>query len=171
MEQEFIQKLIDTKEEYSKKVIAAYLTEDSIDNNIDIIDNDEELKASDIESMKKHNQDFNALLSAYVKNADKNLRNKLELKITFFYVCIIIMILVTFVTILISCIALFNDFKTEHIISVLLTNAVSFFTSFIILPKTIATYLFNTDEEKNMTEIIKSIQDYDKDIRNRLKKN
>lgn len=169
MNQEVIGKLIDTKEEYSKKVIGAYLTEDSIDNNIDIVNNDEELKVSDIDSMKKHNQDFNTLLSAYVKNADNNLKNKLNLKITFFYVCIIIMILITFSTVLISIITLFNDFATEQIVSVLLANTISFFTSFIILPKTIATYLFNTDEEKNMTEIIKSIQDYDKDIRNALK--
>lgn len=167
MEHGIFQKIIDTED--SQKIIEAYLNQDSNDNKIDIVHSDYQLEASDIDSMKKHNQYFNELLSAYVKNADKNLRTKLGFKKNFFNVCIGILIAVTTVMLLTIIIALFKDFETSELISIALTNVVSFMTSFIILPKTIADYLFNTDEEKNMSDIIKSIQDYDKDIRNGLK--
>ena len=169
MEQDNIINLIDTEEEYSKKVIEAYLTEDSNKKKIDIVHNDYDLVESDTDSMKIHNQCFSQLLKAYVKNADKNLTTKLSLKITFFYICIVILILITFSTVLISIFALFNDFEKSTLFSILLTNSISFLTSFIVLPKIIAKYLFNTEEEKNMSDIIKSIQEYDKNIRNGLK--
>lgn len=170
MEQDNIVKITDTDEEYSKKVIEAYLTEDSNKKKIDIVHSDYDLMESDTDSMKIHNQCFNQLLKAYVKNADKNLNTKLSLKITFFYICVVILILITISMVLISMFALFNNFEKSTLFSILLTNAVSFLTSFIVLPKIIAKYLFNTEEEKNMTEIVKSIQAYDKDIRNRYRK-
>ena len=36
----------------------------------------------------------------------------------------------------------------------------------IIIPKIIAQYLFNTDEEKNLSEIISNLQKYYEDVRN-----
>ncbi len=50
-------------------------------------------------------------------------------------------------------------------VSVLIGTFVSFLTVFIVVPHTIAKYLFNTDEEKYMTDIIKSIQVHDAEIR------
>ena len=38
-------------------------------------------------------------------------------------------------------------------------------TAFIVIPKIIAEYLFNTSDETNFTDIIKNMQEYDKSVR------
>lgn len=50
------------------------------------------------------------------------------------------------------------------------TGTVSFASVFIVLPKIIAEYLFNTSDEKNMVDIIKNMQEYDKSLRENIKK-
>ena len=39
-----------------------------------------------------------------------------------------------------------------------------------IVPKIIAEYLFNTSDEKNMVEIIKNMQEYDKSVRDKIRR-
>ena len=46
---------------------------------------------------------------------------------------------------------------------------VALITVFIVLPKIMTKYLFDTEEEKNIYSIVKQIQDYDKIIREDLK--
>lgn len=46
--------------------------------------------------------------------------------------------------------------------SIAVPALVSFLTIFFVIPKVITEYLFNSEEEKYMSEIIKNIQNYDK---------
>ena len=135
-----------------------------------MIPNDTVLRDSDIDSMKKHNIDFDYLLNTYVDNTRKNLNTKLELKKSFFKVCIKIMMLISILMAVVTLWALKFGISGVEMISVIIGNIGAFLTTFIVLPQTIADYLFNNEEEKNMVEIIKNIQEHDKDIRNRLEK-
>lgn len=58
-----------------------------------------------------------------------------------------------------------DDITLEAILSIaaLVIPAISsLIVAFIKIPEIIAQYLFNAEEDKNMTTIIKNIQDYDK---------
>ena len=46
---------------------------------------------------------------------------------------------------------------------------VSMITVFMVLPKIMTKYLFDIEEEKNIYNIVKQIQDYDHIIRDNLK--
>ena len=50
------------------------------------------------------------------------------------------------------------------LLAALVPSLVSLITSFIVIPKVIAKYLFNIKEENSMVEIIKSLQSYDDDL-------
>lgn len=152
-----------------REIIEKYLNIDVMSpRRINMVPDDNTLKYSDINSMKNHNENFDRLLSIYVDNAYKNLTKKFDFKKEFFEVCLNTMVLVTLLMMFVTVWVLIKGVAGTEIISILITNIGAFLTTFIILPKTIADYLFDSEEEKNMTEIIKNIQEHDKDIRNRL---
>ena len=62
-----------------------------------------------------------------------------------------------------------NEVSTDTLIVTMVNTIISFLSSFIVLPKIIAEYLYNSDEEKDMTELIKNIQERDKTIRANMK--
>lgn len=159
-----------------KSIISNYLGLDNIDkcsndyqlmntNTINVLNNDDDLRRSDISSMRDHNEQFNRLLETYVDNLEENLYNKQIYKKRFFYSCLIILF---GIALLLAIVSISSLIIKEASIAVLIANIVSFLTAFIVLPNTIANYLFNNKEEENMTQIIKSIQEHDKEIRNSL---
>lgn len=157
----------------SKPLIEQYLELDDNETEnvkINVISNDNKLKNNDIKYMKSHNESFDRLLKTYVDNADKNLQTKLKFKKTFFRMCVWILSLIFSLLFITTIVCFFIDLPKETLLAIMITNILSFLTSFIVLPNTIATYLFNSDEEKNMTELIKSIQEYDKSIRKEMEK-
>jgi len=157
-----------------KKLNDKYLITKNIANlkKESVVNNDKELSNSDINSMKNHNDFYDELLKNYVDNSKKALECKLKLKKIFFWLCMVILIIssicvIAFPLIAIFCTSFNNDIA--NFITICVTSVISFLTSFLVLPKIIAEYLFNNEEEKNMVQIISSIQDYDKHIRNNLK--
>ena len=60
--------------------------------------------------------------------------------------------------------------NTIHIVSELVAATVALASALIVLPKIIAEYLFNTSDEKNMVEIIKNMQEYDKSVRDKIRR-
>lgn len=138
-------------------------------NKIEVIKNDGViLRKSDINAMQSHNISFDELLKTYVKNTKSNLLMKLILKWVFFICCMLILIVLFGFLIYSSKYCLKNEVSQNSLITVMVANVISFLTSFIVLPHTIANYLFNNKEDENMTQIIKNIQDYDKNIRDGL---
>lgn len=168
MEKDVEKKLSNFEDKYQIQLL---LSEDtSGKRKIDIAHEEFDLQYSDNESMKEHNKKFDELLEIYVKNVRKNLLCKLICKVIFFGVCVIILIM-TFLSLLgITIYSLYRELSTNTLITVMITNLISFLTSFIVLPKIIAQYLFNTKEEKYMSDVIKSIQEHDREIRKGINK-
>lgn len=150
--------------EEDKKIIDKYLKLDDDNNKINVIHND-----ADREYINANNKSFSNLLNTYVKNANRNLITKLVFKIIFFLVCVGILLGISILLIRITWFCLNNKVSTETLIVTMLNTIVSFLSAFIVLPRVIAEYLYNSDEEKNMTELIKNIQERDKSIRENMK--
>ncbi len=162
---------LDTKEaEESKDIIQKYLKQDNDDNNKILIVHNDKMLESDIGYIKANNKSFNQLLDAYVKNTKQNLSAKLWFKKIFFATCIIILLAIATLMFFVTVYCLFNDVSKETLIISMINSIVSFAASFIVLPHTIANYLFNTDEEKDMTGLVKNLQDHDVEIRKRISK-
>lgn len=136
------------------------------------IDNDSDLRKVDMDSLSKHIKDYDDILRNYAKYVDETLSQKRKMKNMFFIVSILTMIFcVIIVAICVKC--LLDNFYNPEInalnyIVPTLTAIASFLTVYIIIPKIIAKYLFNSKEDKAMKDIISSIQEYDKYIRDSL---
>ena len=171
--------IIDAKEEKNtvqkylkeeKNTIQKYLQEDNRDNKISIFHSDFSMLKSDIDYIQSNNKSFSRLLDAYVNNTRKNLLAKLWFKIVFFCACVVILISIVVLMIWGTIYCLKNPVEKETLIISMINSVVSFTASFIVLPHTIANYLFNTDEEKDMTEVVKSIQEHESKIRDKIQK-
>lgn len=128
-----------------------------------------DLREKDIDSLGNHINDYDNILRNYSNHVDKTLYHKRIMKICFFTMSILIVIACTVITIICIICLLCNigdtNFNIIDYIIPTITSITSFLTVFIIIPKIIAKYLFNSKEDESMKEIISSIQEYDKYIR------
>ena len=152
--------------EADKETIKRYLRMDYDTNKIDLIHTDIN---NDREYINSNNESFKKLLNTYVDNANRNLVTKLIFKTIFFIACIAILIGIFVLLCKITWFCLNNEVSTETLIITMVNTVVSFLSSFIVLPHTIAQYLYNNEEEKNMTEVVKNIQERDKIIRENMR--
>ena len=142
-------------------------------SNILTVKNDEELlEASDEKSLKEHSKNYDTILLNYTSYLEKILNSKRIMKNFFFWmsfsimiICILCMVILIFVAI---SLANNENFDITNYIIPFCTSIISFLTVFMIIPKIIAKYLFNNNEEAVMQTIIASIQEYDKYIRTQL---
>lgn len=153
--------------EADKETIKRYLRMDYDTNKIDLIHSDMD---NDREYINANNDSFKKLLKTYVENAKQNLLAKLIFKAIFFAACVVILIGIFVLLCKITWYYLNNEVSTETLIITMINTVVSFLSAFIVLPHTIAQYLYNTEEEKNMTELVKNIQERDKIIRENMRK-
>ena len=123
---------------------------------------DRDLQSSDTKNMIRHGELYTDLLDVYVDDIRQTLENKRKLKEQFYDVCESILTFTCAIFFIVIALMLTGVVSR---VSVLIGTFVSFLTVFIVVPHTIAKYLFNTDEEKYMTDIIKSIQVHDAEIR------
>ncbi len=132
---------------------------------------DEELQRDDRLRMKERNEKYSEILSLYTSDVKKVLWTKFIFRIIFLVVSLAALI----GTFAVFCVVLWwlihknvNVGYLETIVSVL-SSMVSMVTVFIVLPKIMTKYLFDTEEEKNIYNVVKQIQDYDQVIRSNLK--
>lgn len=125
---------------------------------------DLDLLSSDTENMIEHGKLYTRLLKIYVDNIGNTLERKRILKEQFYHLCEFILAFTCAVFFIMIFFMLTGVVPVDNIIAIIGTF-VSFLTVFIVIPHTVATYLFNTEEEKYMTDIIKSVQDHDVEIR------
>lgn len=154
------------------------LEQQAIDNlNIGTLNrNDDDLinlKKSDTTDLKAHSEKYGELLDIYTQFVQTTLNSKHEMKSSFFKLStdILKVIIVCFTTSIVISITLVLVYGTKYISSilpVLLPELISFLTIFIVIPKTIAKYLFNSKEENIMKDIVVSIQNFDKSVREKL---
>jgi hypothetical protein len=119
--------------------------------------------------LPKHNAVYTNLLKIYENTTRINIYLKVLFKFTFFIVAIYIWLKMVFIF-NDSFYSVLNIIKTNKtldsqavldLIATFIPPLVSLTTSFIIIPKIIAKYLFNIKEEKSMVEIINNLQRYD----------
>ena len=134
------------------------------------VTSDNNLVELDPEYLSHHNKDYSALLDIYIENARYSLQDKRRYKKIFYYSSLIVLASII-ITLLISIIIAFTSKSSLQTIVTLITVATSFMTAFIVIPKTIAEFLFNTSDETNFTEIIKNMQNYDKSVREHIHTN
>lgn len=132
----------------------------------DLLKDDESLVASDTQSMLLHNKAYTSILRAYEVNVDKNLKAKRRYKSIFFYLICAVLALIASLTIAVVILGIAGviSAKNENI-GIYVTALGSFLSSFLILPKVVAKYLFNREEETKVADIVRTMQSYDTDIR------
>ncbi len=136
------------------------------------VESDEELHRGDTSSLLEHNQQYTALLNAYVDNFKNNSEIKIKNKQCVFIISMILLVGIpvfslSLIAVTLACLACGCITALESLPE-LLAALVSLLGTFIAIPKIIIKYLFNKDEEKHLADIINKIQDYDRDIRGRL---
>lgn len=131
------------------------------------VSTDSDLSELDTGYLSHHNDDYSALLDIYVENARHSLNDKRQYKKIFYYSSLAVLGGIIFILIITIIFAFFSKSSVQTIVT-LVTVATSFMTAFIVIPKIIAEYLFNTSDESNFTDIIKNMQDYDKSVREHI---
>lgn len=134
------------------------------------VTSDHNLAELDTGYLSHHNEKYSALLDIYVANAKESLCDKRKYKKIFYYGSLTVLAGII-ITLLISIVIAFTSKSSLQTIVTLITVATSFMTAFIVIPKIIAEYLFNTSDETNFTDIIKNMQDYDKSVREHIHTN
>lgn len=137
-------------------------TDDSLKTNKDSFDMATEHK----QSMLEHSEKYTNILDAFITNTTNTFEQKLKFKQHFFYFSLTSLGFVTLMFFGLSfyAITIKTDTVSVGVLSSLGTTFVSLLSMYIIIPKIIAKYLFNRKEDKNMTTIIKSIQNYDERV-------
>lgn len=141
------------------------------------IEHDDALKdlgIKDSDSLSRHSENYDDILKNYTNHVSETLKSKRNMKLAFFIVALSTMGLtvlsIAACVIIIAINAQNESFDVQDYIVPVVSALVSFLTTFIVIPKIIAEYLFNSNEDSVMKDIVSSIQDYDKFIRNDLHK-
>ncbi|MGN1153686.1 MAG: hypothetical protein ACI4S3_06625 [Candidatus Gastranaerophilaceae bacterium] len=124
--------------------------------------NDDNFNKNLENNIKSNNEKYNEILNTYSKNLAITLKNKrIHKNIMFGVVTVLIVAIPIFFIIACYCIIINGNNNISEIIIKILPEFISFLTIFIVLPKIISKYLFNTKEERYMVEIIKNMQNHD----------
>jgi len=123
----------------------------------------------------KHSKNYSKLLDVYVDSVQKNVANKNNLKIKFFWIIMVILIIIvaSFCWSLIYAHNILKQYENLNditiqallsVVTIIFPTISSLIVAFIKIPEIIAHYLFNIEEDNYINAIIKSIQDYDKEM-------
>lgn len=118
--------------------------------------------------LNKANRDFSSLLNHYVEKVKYSFNTNKSKKNEYYdlFKRVFITSYVIFVLSLVICLILYLICKDVVLFTLLIPPIIELLSVTIIIPKIIAQYLFNTDEEKNLSEIISNLQKYYEDVRN-----
>lgn len=123
----------------------------------------------------KHSSSYTKILDQYVVSTKRNMTIKIYFKAIFFFITmgILVAIVYFFYTSLQYLFDNFNKFESLNditfeailsMITIILPAISSLIVAFVKIPEIIAQYLFNIEEDNSMNSVIKSIQDYDKEM-------
>lgn len=122
----------------------------------------------------KYTDAYVNILNAYKDQISSSVEKRNSLKDQFFKAIKFIMILLTWIfagtlgiSLIVFGIMIWKNYKSVGVITGAITTIISSFSTMILsifkLPKIIADYLFNKEEDKLMSEIIQKIQQYEID--------
>ena len=114
----------------------------------------------DDRGLEKRANMYNDILSDYRDAIHNTLKSKHVYKIITYVIVSAILVAITASTIVL--LFMYRRFDTVEWIAVAVPMMISFLTTFIVIPKIIAGYLFDKDEEKHMTDLMKILIEYDK---------
>lgn len=134
----------------------------------------EKIEQEDKEHRKEYDRRDNLysdLLEEYINAYKKKTKRNRKLKLAFFFIVVF-----TFCVIILGSVAslIIVSIVGQSIaatVSVITGSVISIISAIIVLPKIIAEYLFPTDEEQNMNEMIKNMQENDSRIRQSFQTN
>lgn len=119
--------------------------------------NDDEFNSE--KNIIEHEKLYTDILSAYTESLKITLKRKLFYKKCVFWLSYALLCIFPAGFI---CLVFKYDFKSlVEWCSLIIPVLISFLTVFIVIPHVITQYLFNAEEEKYMSDVIKHIQDYD----------
>ena len=146
-----------------------------VQENIERSDETEEINAAievfrrqERNSYLKIDTQFGNFLESFVLQYGRKEKQKLEFKEAFFWFIMggFFILLLTPFLIIVSAGRLNDSVVVVSLISVL----VELVSAIIVLPKIIAEYLFNKEEDNNMMEIIKNMQEYNEKKHDHIEK-
>lgn len=135
-----------------------------LEEDIEKSDEKEEINSSkdfinkDRKSYFQFDEEFHTFLSNFVKTQNKKETQKLCLK-GIFFACIMLGFFALIITPLFIVI-MSASFSQVSMVVAMISVLIELVSAIIVLPKIIAEYLFNKEEDKNTMEIIKSMQSY-----------
>ena len=106
---------------------------------------------------------YNDILRDYRDSIHNTLKSKHVYKIITYVIVSAILVAITASTIVL--LFMYTKFDAIDWIAVAVPMMISFLTTFIVIPKIIAGYLFDKDEEKHMTDLLKILIEYDKNTK------
>lgn len=135
------------------------------------ISSDDELQNDDRIRMKERNKKYSEVLDAYVSNTKKVLWIKLVFRVIFLLVSMGALVGIFAVFCAVLWWAANGKIEAGYLETVvtIISSMAAMMTVFIVLPKIMTKYLFDVEEEKNIYNIVKQIQDYDQVIRENLR--
>lgn len=120
--------------------------------------------------MYKHAGQYTNLLKRYIQNSKTTAKQKKWFKNIFFTVAMLILIVSFALFVVLSISFAMKEWDDVDVTALtgLISSLAGILSLYIIIPKIIADYLFNTKEDDNMTKIVESIQKYDESVFNSM---
>lgn len=145
------------------KFLAYQMFFDLMNNNDDNTEDDKTFRKNTKEQITNRDAQYTELLSHFVSLT--KVRNVLK---EFFKWCFYLVVICSIITLIIIVSSLFKKYissanieQITEAIPLLMTAMVGFVSAIITIPVTITKYLFSTEEDKNITDIILHTQKHD----------
>ena len=120
------------------------------------------------EEYDNRNKLYTLLLETYIENYKRKEKTKGRYKCAFFIVTIILFVAIIVCGLVgMVVLSILGDGSLANV-GIAITNIAGIISTIIVLPRIIAEHLFPTNEESNMLEMVKNMQDNDANIRNLL---
>lgn len=113
---------------------------------------------------------YTGLLRQYISVFNDKAEANAKYKAKFFYITMIAFCVLVGVPLIAILLTVIIGNSNVAVIVALSSGAISILSAIIVLPKIIAQHLFPTDEDKNMIDLVKSMQENDSGIRSNSKK-
>lgn len=116
----------------------------------------------------ERNHAYTELLRSYIKDYEQKAKHKKRFKSIFFWIIMIVFAGISGIAIVSTFMVLKHGNVTLEEVGVVISAFASAISAFIIIPKIIAEHLFPANEDENMIEMVKSMQENDARIRAHL---
>lgn len=169
----YINDFLPNLDKYFEKYNDVVLDNDINTNIVELNDENivEDFEEQDKNALKSRNKHYNNLLNYYVNHIDKSLDFKQKNRNIVFklFIWAFVVILLT-ISCLIFGILWYGEMSKIQTVSVIITSLITLITTLFIIPTKISEFIYNPNEDTQIGEVIKNLQEYDKSLRENLYK-